>query len=321
VKSGWLRRISVGITPESEEAVVELMGRLFGQLPSVCSDVEAGTLRATVYLAPRSAWSRRLHVKLRAGLQQIRECGLDIGAGRISAGRIRREDWSESWKRHFKALDIGSQLLIKPSWSLRRPKPGQKVMVLNPGLSFGTGQHPTTGFCLKQLVAARKQEARQSLLDIGTGTGILAIAGFKLGYRPVEGFDCDPAAVRIARANARRNRADVRFSRQDLARLGSSQLGRYDLVCANLTADLVLMNWRRIIQSLKPFGRIVLAGILRSQFAEVRRTYERAGLKLVARSREEEWESAAFARDRAGSSWRGSCRSWTRRRKKRLEPV
>ena len=297
MKAGLLWRISVGITPESEEAVAELMGRLLGQSPSVCSEVEAGTMRATVYLAHRAAWSRRRRTQLRAGLQQIRACGLDLGAGRISASRILREDWSESWKRHFKAIDIGSRLLIKPSWSLRRPRPGQKVMVLNPGLSFGTGQHPTTGFCLKQLVAARKQDTEQSLLDIGTGSGILAIAGFKLGYRPVEGFDCDPAAVRIARANARRNRTGVRFSRQDLAHLASSQSGKFDLVCANLTADLLLIHRRRIIQSLKRFGRIVLSGILRSQFAEVRQAYEQAGLRLVARRREEEWESAAFARD------------------------
>jgi hypothetical protein len=218
MKPGSLWRIAVGITPESEEAVTELLSRLFGQPASVCSEVETGTLRAMIFLARRSAWSPRRRAALRAGLQHIRACGLDLGAGRISAAPIPREDWAESWKRHFKPIDVGSRLLIKPSWSRRRPKPGQKVLVLNPGLSFGTGQHPTTGFCLQQLVAARKQDAGQSLLDMGTGSGILAIAGFKLGYRPVVAFDCDPAAVRIARANARRNRAKVRFNRQDLAR-------------------------------------------------------------------------------------------------------
>ncbi len=295
MKSGWLWRVSVSITPESEEAVVERMSRLFGQVPSICSEVERGTTRATVYLAPRSAWSRRHRMQLRAGLELVRGCGLDIGSGRISASRIPRENWSESWKRHFKTLEIGSRLLIKPGWSRRQAKPGQVLMVLNPGLSFGTGQHPTTRFCLEQLVAARRPGARQSLLDIGTGSGILAIAACKLGYRPVEAFDCDPVAVRTARENARRNRTSVRFKQRDLARLAPCQPGEFDLVCANLTADLLLAHQSRIIQSLKPLSRLVLSGILHSQFAQVRQAYERAGLRLAARSREEQWESAAFA--------------------------
>src|SRR5439155_23112501 len=115
----------------------------------------------------------------------------------------------------------GLALLLKPSWSRCRARRGQAVVVLDPGLSFGTGQHPTTRFCLEQIVARRTQDRGQSFLDMGTGSGILAIAAAKLGYHPVAAFDVDAHAVRIARANARKNGvADTLHPRrQDLRQL------------------------------------------------------------------------------------------------------
>jgi ribosomal protein L11 methyltransferase len=294
MKARSLRQVSVGVTPSSEEAVVELLGRVFGEPPSVQSDATTGRMRATVYLEDASKWSRETQDALRAGLQCIRTCGLDLGPGRVTVLSIRREEWAESWKRHFKPLEIGSKLLLKPSWSRRRPRPGQALMILNPGLSFGTGQHPTTCFCLEQLAAVRKQGTRQSFLDIGTGSGILAIAAAKLGYRPVEALDFDSEAVRIARANARRNRARVRITSQDLTRLPLMPRRRYDIVCANLTSDLLVAERRRILQRLKPSGTLVLAGILANQFEAVKQAYAEIGLKLFARKRIREWESGAF---------------------------
>ena len=135
--------------------------------------------------------------------------------------KLRRENWAESWKRHFKPMEIGGALLIKPGWSRRRARPGQRVVVLDPGLSFGTGHHATTAFAWNNWPPAAAP-ARQSFLDMGTGSGILAIAAAKLGYSPVQAFDFDPEAIRVSRANARRETAcknRVRPRRQDLTRL------------------------------------------------------------------------------------------------------
>ena len=110
----------------------------------------------------RPDWSRARQAELASGLKRIASSGLDIGPGKISLKRIRREDWAESWKLHFKPMVIGSALLLKPSWSRRRPRKGQAVIVLDPGLSFGTGRHPTTAFCLRQLVAAPPSRAKRS---------------------------------------------------------------------------------------------------------------------------------------------------------------
>jgi ribosomal protein L11 methyltransferase len=170
------------------------------------------------------------------------------------------------------------------------------VVVLDPGLSFGTGQHPTTAFCLEQLVARRSSKERQSLLDLGTGSGILAIAAAKLGYKPISALDFDAEAVRVARVNARRNRvADrIRFSRRDLTRMPRRAGRTYAVVCANLLADLLLAERERILARLQPVGLLVLAGILKTEFAAVQAAYEAAGLRLVASRAEKEWRSGGF---------------------------
>ena len=144
-----------------------------------------------------------------------------MGAGKIVTRRVAREDWSESWKRHFKALEIGPTLLVKPGWVRRRARKGQAVVVLDPGLSFGTGNHPTTEYCLRALAAGRRDGERQSFWDVGTGSGILAIAAAKLGYAPVVAMDFDAEAVRVARENARRNGVleRVSISRRDITRM------------------------------------------------------------------------------------------------------
>src|ERR1051326_5781735 len=156
--------------------------------------------------SPRQQF-REVAARLRQELRRLAECGLAISPGRISVEKLRRGDWGESWERHFRPIEIGSALLLKPSWSRTKPKKTQAEVVLDPGLSFGTGQHPTTRFCLEQIVAFHSPNKPQSFLDLGTGSGILAIAAAKLGYRPVLALDVDPQAIRTARANARRNGA------------------------------------------------------------------------------------------------------------------
>ena len=296
MKTGPLLKISVAISSEAEDAVSEIFTNLFGRAPSIYHDVETGDVTASIYLAKPSEWSPAKRSRLLAAVKFAGECGLEIGTGRVSARKMRREDWAESWKRHFKPFTVGPNLLVKPSWSKRRPRRGQKVVVIDPGLSFGTGQHPTTRFCLEQLVAARERDTFGSFLDMGTGSGILAIAAAKIGYRTVEGFDFDPDAVRIAKSNAADNgvKRQVRLQREDLTKLPMRAERRYDVVCANLIYDLLLAEQRRILGRLRPGGILILAGILHSQFAAVRRSYEAAGLKLFAHRTENEWESGAF---------------------------
>ena len=141
--------------------------------------------------------------------------------------------------------------------------------MLDPGLSFGTGHHPTTAFCLRQLAAGRRPGEARACLDVGTGSGILAIAAAKLGYAPVDAFDFDPQAVAVARANAQRNgvAARIRFWRQDLTRLPVPRPRKYFLICANLVSNLLLTERERILARLRQDGVLVVAGILNGEFA------------------------------------------------------
>ena len=174
------------------------------------------------------------------------------------------------------------------------PKRGQAVVVLDPGLSFGTGQHPTTSFCLEQLARLRRN-GKQSLLDAGCGSGILAIAAVKLGYAPVEAFDFDPEAVRVAKENARVNQVQPRIARRDLTKLPAR--GKpFDVVCANLIHDLLIAERDKLLNRVAEGGTLVLAGILNEQFAAVKRAFMAAGMKSVAERSVREWCSGAFAR-------------------------
>ena len=302
MKAGPLLKIALRIHAAAEEPVMELLARVSGSAASVFHDLESGTVTASVYLQKASDWTPARQRELRSGLDELRQLGLDLGPATLSRKSIRREDWAESWKRHFKPMEIGRALLLKPSWSKRKPRREQALVVLDPGLSFGTGQHPTTRFCLEQIVAVRADASPRSFLDIGTGSGILAIAAAKLGYRPVEAFDFDPDSVRVARENARRNDVSRRLhlAQADLTKLPSRSAKKFDLVCANLIYDLLLAERSRILNRVAPGGTLVLAGILTTQFDLVQSAYGAKGWSLVASREEKEWKSGAFQKRTPG---------------------
>lgn len=274
-----LYKLSIPVTPTTEARTAQLLQDVFQTTACVETDVPKGATSVSVYLD--RAPSR---VKLRSRLP------------RFTVRKLRHQNWAESWKRHFPPIEIGSELLIKPSWSRRKPKRNQALLVLDPGLSFGTGQHPTTRFCLEQVVEFRQPGRTQAFLDVGTGSGILAIAAAKLGYAPVEAFEIDPDALRVARANAVRNHVlgKLRLACKDLAAEPGVGAQEYDLICANLLSDLLLRERDRLVSCLKPFGRLVLAGILTLEFPEIRAAFEQAGLQLAASRAGDEWKSGAF---------------------------
>lgn len=291
-----LLQVSIRIPVEVEEAVAELFERTCRQPAALATDEETLITEASVYFQDTREWTQRHQAAIERGLDRLRAAGIAIGRTRLRIRSLRVQDWAHSWKRHFKPLDIGGKLLVRPSWSRRRPMAGQVEVVLDPGLSFGTGQHPTTAFCLEQVVRHRPQGKSRSMLDIGTGSGILAISGCKLGYTPVAAFDYDPAAVRAAAENVKRNGVEqaLRPARRDLTRQPKASATCYDLVCANLLADLLLRERERIVARVVPGGVLVLAGILAREFRTVRRAYEERGLKLIATRHVNEWQSGAF---------------------------
>ena len=290
-----LWRISVTTSLEAEDAVSELLGTIFDEAATAYFNLETGVSIVSVFRDQKPD-AKKMETEILNGLKRITECGLKIGSGLVEIVKVKREDWAESWKRHFHPLEIGKTLLIKPSWSKKRPRKNQAVVILDPGLSFGTGQHPTTSFCLGEIARCLKNGTAQAFLDIGTGSGILAIAAAKLGYQPVQAFDFDPESVRVAKTNARKNRVDyrIKLTRSDVTKLPLKPARQFDLVCANLISTLLIEEKQRIVNRVKRGGTLVLAGILAAEFAEVERAFAGLKLKLVASRVENEWCSGAF---------------------------
>jgi ribosomal protein L11 methyltransferase len=296
-KPKTLWRISVVTTLEAEDAVGELLASVLGGGAATYYDLEKQFSLVSVFLEQGTFAPLAARREIAAGLKRIAGFGLKTGAGKIEIAKVKREDWAESWKRHFHPIEIGKTLLVKPSWSKKRPAKNQAVVILDPGLSFGTGQHPTTSFCLDQIARGRENRTQLSaFLDIGTGSGILAIAAAKLGYAPVHAFDFDPDSVRVAKENLRENRvtAQVKLTRGDVTQLPLKPARQFDLVCANLISNLLIAERRRIVNRVKRGGTLVLAGILAVEFVEVERAFADLGLKLMASRVENEWRSGAF---------------------------
>lgn len=298
MKSRHVWRVSVSTNAEAEDATVEILCSTCQHPAASYLDLESGRSESCVYYdhAPE-AWAA-LRRRLIERVQALGSFGLETGPVRVSLRKLPANSWLQSWKKHFKPLEIGGKLLIKPGWSKRRRKPGQATVILDPGLSFGTGQHPTTEFCLRGVVAVRTEAKAPSFLDVGTGSGILAIAAAKLGFSPVDAFDFDPDSISVAAENAARNRVapEIHFWRQDVAALPKRSPRQYTLVCANLLADLLMINRDRLTARVELGGSLVLAGILQTEFEKVSACYRAGGFECVAYRIGGEWCSGQFRR-------------------------
>ena len=168
-------------------------------------DRETDTLRHTVYAADEPGRDEALRC-FGAALPEWQAMGLAVSEPEFFT--LRRSEWAEAWKDFFKPIELSERLMIRPGWYKDPLRPGQQLVVLDPGLSFGTGQHPTTFYCLRQIDRIAVEKPRSEMLDAGCGSGILAIAAAKLGYSVVDAFDFDPDAVAVARENAAVNHVE-----------------------------------------------------------------------------------------------------------------
>jgi ribosomal protein L11 methyltransferase len=221
--------------------------------------------------------------------------------GPLQMRLVREADWAKAWKSHFPVLRVGRRLVIRPTWRRHRRRPGEVVLALDPGMAFGTGLHPTTRLCLAALEtladegllragsgpAGRARAGGARVLDVGCGSGILAIAAGRLGAGELLGVDPDPIAVEATAANARLNG----LAGQLRVRAGSVPTGEgpFDLVLANLIASLLVKLAPALRDELAAGGRIIGSGIFCDREAGVRAAFEAAGLTLGRRWVEEDW--------------------------------
>lgn len=197
---------------------------------------------------------------------------------------VKQEDWENSWKQYYHPIEIGSRLAVAPSWEDYQSS--RTVLRMDPGMAFGTGTHETTALCL--LVLEQRVLGGEKMLDIGTGSGILAVAALLLGAKSALGVDIDPMAVRTAGENARRNGVEDRFTVHagDLAERAS---GTYTIITANIVADAILRLAPTVVPLLAPGGIFVASGIIDDRAQEVMNGLAEAGLQVTETLEDRGW--------------------------------
>lgn len=228
---------------------------------------------------------------LRAELAAFKADGFDFGALTMETADVADEDWSENWKQYYKPFRIGERLVVKPSWEPYAPNAGDVVVELDPGMAFGTGTHETTFMCMELL--QKHLRAGENVMDVGTGSGILAIAAAKLGASRVLAVDIDPDAVRVANENIGKNGVSSAV-RAVLGDLVKGETMPCDLAVANIVADAICMLAGPLTRHLKQGGLLICSGIIREREADVQAAAQAAGYTVADRLTKGEWVALAL---------------------------
>ncbi|HET8568213.1 MAG TPA: 50S ribosomal protein L11 methyltransferase [Candidatus Limnocylindria bacterium] len=282
-RHAWIE-IAVDAGEEAVEAVSEILDRVGSG--GIAVDLPSGdgphVVKAYFRYDPRA----RVRVRrVREALGHLQ--AFDLGpVGEVRVRRIAEEDWLASWKAAFTPIRIGA-FHVRPSWSTAPAEAGSIPVVLDPGMAFGTGLHPTTQQCLEAL--SMLELAGRSLLDVGTGSGILAIAAAKRGARPVVAVDDDPIAVEAARENAAANGVAVDVGAGSAADIR----GSFDVVVANIVADVLTRIAPDLRARLAPGGRLVLGGIVAEKEAAALAAFAPLGER--ERDRRGDWVRVTLA--------------------------
>jgi ribosomal protein L11 methyltransferase len=218
--------------------------------------------------------------------------GLEIAPGRIDTHEVEDSGWANAWKMHFRPFAVGARWWIKPTWDDQAVPPGRLVIELDPGMAFGSGLHPSTQLCLRVLEEYLAPGAR--VIDVGTGSGILAIAAANLQAASVLAVDSDPVAVAVARLNASHNGVASRID----VREGSLLEGvpdQADLITANLTAEIHFDLLPTAADHLVAGGILVASGIIEDRVFEVRAVARAAGFRMLEERKDGEWRCLVLA--------------------------
>jgi ribosomal protein L11 methyltransferase len=210
--------------------------------------------------------------------------------GELSTQIVNEEDWANAWKEYYHVTHIGRRLVIRPSWRDYTPKDDEVVLELDPGMAFGTGLHPTTRMCLEQV--EQRTRAGMRAIDVGTGSGILALAAAKLGAQSVYCIDNSSVAVESATTNATVNglseRIQVVLGILDEAE-AERMAGQYDLVLANIIARVIGSIAPQLARVMAPGALLIASGIIEERCHEAEQPLLDAGLKLVERVMIDDW--------------------------------
>lgn len=237
-----------------------------------------------------------LQLEVNPRVEELSEFGIDTGEVRYETRTVDEDDWATAWKQYFKPVRVSERLTIKPTWEEYTPESlDEKIIELDPGMAFGTGTHPTTSLCLRTLETVI--QGGEEVIDVGTGSGILAIGAIKLGAKHVLALDLDPVAVISARENVELNGLEQQITVKEsdlLSVLGSQDpaLGvqlPVKVVVANILAEIILLFVDDVYNALESGGTYIVSGIWKNKEQVVHDALVASGFEVSATHRDEDW--------------------------------
>lgn len=281
----------IEIAIESSEAAVDAVANIL--VEEGCGGAAIGPVPpATDHCANRVAGYLPVDDRLEARLINIRErvrllpsYGLPLESDEITITPVADEEWATAWKKHFKPVRIG-QIVVKPTWEEFDAEPDDVIVDIDPGMAFGTGYHPTTKLCL--LVIQDIIKGGETVLDVGTGSGVLAIAAARLGAKSVVGLDIDSVAVEVAQENVRQAGLSdqIKIYQADSPTVFDSKA---DIVFANIIAKVLVEMAEALASKVKVGGTVIASGIVTQRADQVRDAFKAVGLNIVKEHTDGEW--------------------------------
>ena len=265
--------MSVTVTGDAQEIVGALMTEIAG-----CYGYSTTATAVNGYLPVDDRLENTL-LTLREALDSVPEA-----VAEVTIRFVAEEDWANAWKQYFKPQRVGKRLVVKPTWEDFDAAPDDLIIQIDPGMAFGTGLHGTTRLCLRALEDAVKPGMR--IADVGTGSGILSIAAAHLGAAHVEAVDNDPVAVRVALENVEVNEVGDRVTVRESSVPPS---GTFDIVAANILADVILGMARALFDAVRPGGSLIASGIIDSRASDVATGLTAIGFQIAETMTEGEW--------------------------------
>lgn len=224
---------------------------------------------------------------IKKSVLNLKNFGLNVGSLDIETSTVNQEDWENSWKQYFKPFYVTDRIVVKPQWEDYEENSGDIVIQIDPGMAFGTGSHETTSMCIRNIEKFLKHD--DSVLDIGTGSGILSIASAKLGAKRVVGVDLDPVAVTVAKENIELNQESEKIEVFH-GNLLSTINGKYDIVVANIIAEAILILLESNVKDfVKSDGRFICSGIIAEKEDSVSKMLIEKGFEIEKTDRNGEW--------------------------------
>lgn len=236
---------------------------------------------------PDKNFNKQKMDEIKQAITNLKEFDIDIGHNYVTATEVKEEDWATAWKQYYHPVQVSNRITIVPTWEDYRKKSNEELIIeLDPGMAFGTGTHPTTVMCIQAL--EKTVQKGDTVIDIGTGSGVLSIAAALLGAKKVTALDLDEVAVESAKQNIKLNKLDdfVEVKQGNLLQGVNDQA---DIIIANILADVIISLTKDTISRLKDGGYFITSGIIMQKYDDVKSSLDEAGFEIVETLIIEDW--------------------------------